>query len=109
MSEISTKQVKHVAKLANITLTSNEIDIFSKQLSKVLAYMDELTKVDTKKVEPTYQLLDGTENITREDKVRKSLTQKQALSHAKQTYEGYFVAENVCGKKVKRKSVTRRI
>jgi aspartyl-tRNA(Asn)/glutamyl-tRNA(Gln) amidotransferase subunit A len=87
--------VKDIAKLANLTLTEQELKLYSSQFKAILGYIDQLGKVDTKGVKPTFQTLDNTTNVLREDKIKKSLTQKQALSSASKSYQGYFVADHV--------------
>ena len=104
--------VRHIAQLANLPLTDKEVEIFRPQLEQILCYVDKLAKVDTAGVEPTFQVLDNTCNIWREDKVSgHCLTQKEALSQAATTHQGYFVADNVFGGKKVRlpKKITRPI
>ncbi|MBU3957016.1 Asp-tRNA(Asn)/Glu-tRNA(Gln) amidotransferase subunit GatC [Patescibacteria group bacterium] len=86
---LSKDQVKHIAKLANLKLTSAEINKFQKQLSEVLEYVEQLNKLDTKKVEPTSQVT-GLENVFREDEPKPSLSQEEVLSGAKNTEKGMF-------------------
>lgn len=81
--------VSHVAKLANLPLTDEEKKKFEVQLEETLAYVDQLKEIPTEKV-PTTNQVTGLENITREDLVKPSLTQKQALKNAKSTKNGYF-------------------
>jgi len=87
--------VEDVAKLAHLTLTKQELEIYSKQFKDILGYIDQLNQVDTNGIKPTFQTLDNTVNIYREDKVKPGLSQKQALSAALKTYQGYFVADHV--------------
>jgi len=61
-------EVRHVAKLARIDLTDNDVKKFSKQLSDVLDYMDILSDVDTDDVEMTNQVT-GIKNAMRKDEV----------------------------------------
>jgi aspartyl-tRNA(Asn)/glutamyl-tRNA(Gln) amidotransferase subunit C len=63
---ISKEEVKHVAKLARIKLTEEEGDKFSKELSAILDFIDQLNEVDTKGIEPLAQVT-GLENVMRED------------------------------------------
>lgn len=91
---LSEKQVKHVAKLANLKLTEKEIKKFQKQLSDILKYVGQLEKVDTKGVEPTSQVT-GLENVFREDEPGLSLSQKEALSGAKKKSKGFFETKAV--------------
>lgn len=86
--------ISHVAKLANLPLTDEEKKKFEKQLEETITYVESLDKVDTKGVEPTSQVT-GLENVTREDVVKPSLTQEQALSNAKQTHNGFFKVKGI--------------
>jgi len=81
--------VSHVAKLANLPLSDEEKKKFEKQLSETLDYVAQLEEIDTKGVEPTSQVT-GLENVTREDEVTPSLSQKEALKNAKSTHNGFF-------------------
>lgn len=92
--KLTKEKVKHIGKLANIELTPEEIKTFQKQLSEILDYVNKLQELNTSNIEPTSQVT-GLQNVFREDKVEKSLTQKQALSNAKKTYKGFFVTKRV--------------
>lgn len=81
--------VKHIAKLANLSLKHEEGKKFEKQLSEILSYVEKLKEVDTKNVEITSQVT-GLENITRKDEITSSLTQEEALSNAKSQHNGLF-------------------
>ena len=70
MTQLTQDQVRHVAKLARLKLSEAEVEKFSKQLSAVFSYMEELNEVNTDNVLPTSQVT-GLENITREDKVQR--------------------------------------
>ena len=98
--------VKDIAKLANLTLTNKELNLYSTQFKAILGYIEQLGKVNTKGVKPTFQTIDNTTNILREDKVKPGLTQKQALSAAKKSYQGYFVADHVFDKETVTKKTT---
>lgn len=84
--------VKHVAKLANLPLSSDEEEKYSEQLSEILEYVDQLNEVDTSSVEPTYNVT-GLNNVTREDAPSPSLTQEEVLSNAFQKKNGFFVTK----------------
>ena len=87
--EISKQQVEHVAKLARLEVSEDEKAMFARQLSAILTYMDQLKEVDTEGVEPTATVL-PTENVWREDAVKPSLTQEQALANAPDQTDGFF-------------------
>lgn len=86
---ISKQQVQHIANLANLFLTKQEIKKFQKQLGDILDYIEILNELDTKEAEPTSQVT-GLENIFREDKINNHLSQNDALSGAKSKHKGYF-------------------
>ena len=86
----SEKTVKKVAETARLSLTSAELRKISKDLNTILKAFKELDKVVTGKgVKPSFQPLE-VKNVTRKDKVRPGLTQKQALANTKQKEGGYF-------------------
>lgn len=87
-------QVKYVAKLANLPLTSEEEEKYSEQLSKILGYIEQLNQVDTKNVEPTFNVT-GLNSVMSEDKPQTGLSQEEALSNAPQTRGGMFVTKGV--------------
>ncbi len=86
--------IAHIAKLANLTLTEEEKKKFQKQLEETVDYIEGLSEVETKDVEPISQVT-GLENITREDKVTRSLSQEEALKNAKSTHKGYFKVKGI--------------
>lgn len=87
-------QVKHVAKLANLPLTSEEEEKYSEQLSKVLDHIDQLNKVDISKVEPRFNMTDKS-NVMSEDETIPSLSQEEALSNASKKSGGFFETKGV--------------
>lgn len=86
--------VPHVAKLAELPLTPDEKTKFDKQLEETVKYVEELNGVDTKGIEPTSQVT-GLENITRNDEVKPSLQQEQALQNAKSKHNGFFIVDAI--------------
>jgi aspartyl-tRNA(Asn)/glutamyl-tRNA(Gln) amidotransferase subunit C len=86
--------VPHVAKLANLPLSTEEIKKFGSQLEETLSYIEQLQEIDTTSVQPTSNVT-GLENITRQDVAKTSLTQKQALSNAKKTRYGSFEVDAI--------------
>ena len=81
--------IDHLAKLANLPLSSEEKQKFEKQLSETLEYVQKLESVDTKDVQPTSQVT-GLENVLREDEAAPSLSQEEVLKNAKSKHNGFF-------------------
>lgn len=91
---ISKDQVKHVAQLAGLTLTSSQVEKFTLQLGDTLDYINRLKKVATEGVCPTSQVT-GLENVYREDKTRPSLSQEEVLSNTGEKHKGYFLIKAI--------------
>ncbi|MEI8360626.1 MAG: Asp-tRNA(Asn)/Glu-tRNA(Gln) amidotransferase subunit GatC [bacterium] len=66
--KLTREEIEHVARLARLELTIEEVERYGNQLSGVLTYIDQLREVDTTGVEPTAQIT-GLENAWREDVV----------------------------------------
>jgi len=94
--DITGQEVEHIAKLARLELTEDEQRTFSRQLSAILTYMDELKTLDTSGVEPTATGL-LQENVFRDDTVRPSLSQEQALMNAAEQADGCFRVPRILG------------
>ena len=92
--KLTADQVRHVAKLANLPLSSEEEEKYAEQLSKILEYVDQLNSVDTKNVEPTFNV-SGQENVISKDESIASLSQKEALQNAPKKENGLFVTKGV--------------
>ena len=86
---ISKQEVERVAKLARLEIGEGEKDAFSKQLSSILTYIEELKSWDTTGIEPTATVLEQT-NVLGEDRAQPSLTVEQALMNAPDSDGGYF-------------------
>lgn len=92
--KLTQDQVKKTAKLANLNLTAEEEFLYSEQLSKILDYIDQLNKVDTLGVEPTFNVT-GLNNVMRADDTDKSLTQEEALKNTSNKKDNMFVTKGV--------------
>jgi aspartyl-tRNA(Asn)/glutamyl-tRNA(Gln) amidotransferase subunit C len=81
MPSISRSDVKHVADLARLHLTEDELDRMQVQLSNILGAIDTLQEVDTSQVGPTASVIQ-LENVMREDAARPGLRREAALANA---------------------------
>jgi len=98
MRKISKKQVFHIADLARLSLKAREVEKLAAQLSETLDYVEVLKELDQEiKDLPSTTQVTNLQNVFREDRVRPSLSQKEALSNAKKTYKGYFVTKAIFG------------
>ena len=96
LSMLSLDAVKKIAKLANLTLTEEELLKYQQQLSETLDYIKVLDELDTSSVAPTFQVT-GLVNKLRDDVVKSSLSPTKVLENAKESARGYIVTERVLG------------
>lgn len=78
---ITEEQVRHVAKLASLELSDEEILSYQKDLSEILTHVESLSQVDTTNVKPTSHV-HGSVNAFRDDVAKKSLPKEEALKNA---------------------------
>ena len=91
---LSQKEVEHIARLAHLRLSPEELSRMREQLSVILDYMQILREVDTSAVPPTAQIL-PLENITRPDQATPSIPSDEALANAPQRDAGFFAVPKV--------------
>jgi len=96
VSTISRDEVAHLAKLARLAVTEDELDLFAGQLDVILDAVAKVSEVATDDVPPTSHAVPLT-NVFREDEVRPGLTQEQALSGAPAAEEGRFRVPRILG------------
>jgi aspartyl-tRNA(Asn)/glutamyl-tRNA(Gln) amidotransferase subunit C len=86
---IDRDQVLHVARLARLELTPEEVERFGGELSKVLDHIEKIGELDLDGVEPTSHVV-PLENVLRADEPRPSLSRERALAEAPAPIEGGF-------------------
>lgn len=91
---IETNDVEMVAGLSRLRLSPEEAVAAGEDLEKFLTYVENLKSVDTDEVEPTTYAL-PMKNVFREDVVKASLRQEEALSNAPEKDGGYFKVPRV--------------
>ena len=87
-------EVLHVANLARLSLLPAEIELFTRQLNDILAYVEKLQELDTAGVEPLAHVI-PVFNVFREDVVKDGLDREAALSNAPAREEGAFVVPRI--------------
>jgi aspartyl-tRNA(Asn)/glutamyl-tRNA(Gln) amidotransferase subunit C len=90
--KFSETEVRYVADLANLRLSPEETVRMANDLGSIVTYMEQLNELDTSNVEPMAQVLyDAEETATlREDIVRPTLSNSDALRNAAISGAGYF-------------------
>ena len=96
MAHITRDDVAHVARLARLQLTDEELDTFTDQLARVLDHARDVQALDLADVPPTshpYPL----RNVMRPDEVRPSLDRDEVLAAAPAAEDGQFRVPPVLG------------
>lgn len=88
MTQITRETVLHIASLARLRLSEDEVDALKTDLSKIVSYVAELDEVDTSGVPPTSHMAATT--ATRPDRQQHGLTQAEALREAPRSISGGF-------------------
>lgn len=92
---IDIKITKRIAHLAKIELNEKEIEEYSKDLSKILSWMEELQKVDVKGIEPVTSVNDN-KLFEREDlEFKEKIEKEEILLNAPDKNEDYFIVPKV--------------
>ena len=92
--KISPEEVKHVADLARLEMTSEEVESMTQQLDGILSYVAKLNELDTEGVQPTTHAI-SIVNVFREDLVKPSLDREDVLANAPQQDNESFVVPKV--------------
>jgi aspartyl-tRNA(Asn)/glutamyl-tRNA(Gln) amidotransferase subunit C len=94
---LSEKEVRYVADLANLRLSDEEVARMRQDLGQILTHIEQLNELDTRNVDPMAQVLYSADEIAtlREDVPHTSLTNADALANASLSGAGYFKVPRV--------------
>ncbi|HZO92290.1 MAG TPA: Asp-tRNA(Asn)/Glu-tRNA(Gln) amidotransferase subunit GatC [Candidatus Baltobacteraceae bacterium] len=83
--------IRHVARLARLALTEDEVSLYGAQLGDLMAHVDALGRLDTAEVPATAQVVPS-RNVRRADALRPEtmLTHEAALANAPRAEHGFF-------------------
>jgi aspartyl-tRNA(Asn)/glutamyl-tRNA(Gln) amidotransferase subunit C len=93
--KVTVETVDHIAKLASLSLSATEREMFARQLDQILEYAESIQALDTKDVEPMSHA--RTSEIFRADEPHTSLPRAQALAAAPDPADGLFRVPKVIG------------
>jgi len=96
MSRITRAEVEHVAQLARLALTVDEIDALTPELAAILEHAAELSALDTEGVPPTAHPLPLV-NVFRADEPRPGLPRDDVLAEAPDAEDGRFRVPRILG------------
>ena len=89
MPTISRDEVAHLARLARLAVTEEELDLFAGQLDVILTSVARVSEVAAEDIPPTSHAV-GLTNVFRADSPHPGLTQQEALLGAPATEDGRF-------------------
>lgn len=95
-ARISPDDVRHVARLARLAVTDDEVELFAGQLAAVLDHAQDVEALDTAGVPPTAHPL-PLENVLRDDVARPGLDRDEVLAMAPEAQDGRFRVPRILG------------
>jgi aspartyl-tRNA(Asn)/glutamyl-tRNA(Gln) amidotransferase subunit C len=91
---VSTEQVRHIAKLARIAMSDEEIERLAPELNNILGWIEQLGEVDTEGVEPLTAVIDQKLRL-RDDVVTEGNIRDEILANAPEAQHGFFAVPKV--------------
>lgn len=92
--KLTREQVAHIAELARLSLTDEEMALYQEQLSAVLEYAERLQALETDAISPTATVL-PVHNVMRNDDPCPSMAQEDILANAPEAEDGCFRVQAV--------------
>ncbi|APG28897.1 asparaginyl/glutamyl-tRNA amidotransferase subunit C [Syntrophotalea acetylenivorans] len=92
--KITRTQVEHVAQLARLALSKDELEALTSEMDAILGYVEKLNELDTDHIVPTAHAV-PMENAFREDTARPSIGTEKALQNAPEANDGCFLVPKV--------------
>ena len=96
MTKITTEEVRHVANLARLWVSDDEVQTFTSQLEGLLEHFSAISSIDTAGIKPTSHPIE-INNVFRKDVPKPSLTQEQVLSNAPKMEDSRFAVPQILG------------
>jgi aspartyl-tRNA(Asn)/glutamyl-tRNA(Gln) amidotransferase subunit C len=95
--EITTQTVDKLSNLAQLQFSETEKEEIKADLNKMIGFIEQLEKIDTKGVEPLLHISDAV-NVLREDKIAGSISREDALLNAPSSDGQFFTVPKVIKK-----------
>lgn len=92
--KITPENVRHVAQLARIALTDEQIGVIGRQLNDIVEYVAQLKEINTNNIEPTSHVI-PLKNIFREDAKSPSLPRQEMLKNAPDCNERFYIVPKI--------------
>ena len=91
---VSTEQVRHIAKLARIAMSDDEIERLAPELNNILGWIEQLAEVNTDGIEPLTAVIDQKLRL-RDDVVTEGNIRDEILANAPEAQHGFFAVPKV--------------
>ena len=91
---VSTQQVRHIAKLARIAMSDDEVERLVPELNNILGWVEQLAEVNTDGVEPLTAVIDQKLRL-RDDIVTEGNIRDEILANAPEAQHGFFAVPKV--------------
>jgi aspartyl-tRNA(Asn)/glutamyl-tRNA(Gln) amidotransferase subunit C len=91
---VSTEQVRHIAKLARIAMSDEEIERLAPELNNILGWVEQLGEVNTDGIEPLTAVIDQKLRL-RDDVVTEGNIREEILANAPEAQHGFFAVPKV--------------
>lgn len=91
---VDTQQVRHIARLARIAMSDEEIEALVPELNNILGWVEQLGEVDTQGVEPLTAVIENRLRL-REDAVTAGDRRDEILANAPAAEHGFFAVPKV--------------
>lgn len=95
--EINYETIDHLARLAKLKFEDDQKESIREDLAKIIAFVDKIEELDTDNVEPLVHINQEI-NVLREDEVKETISQAQALKNAPSKDSDYFKISTVLSK-----------
>ena len=86
--------VKHISKLARISLDENKVESLSKDLTSIMKFIESLKKLNTDKTTPLTSII-NTSLVSRKDEVKDGKIRDQILKNSPEKNDEFFVVPKV--------------
>ncbi len=91
---IDKETIKHISKLARISLDEKQVDNLSKDLSSIIKFIKKLNKLNTDDIEPLTSIIDASLRF-RKDEILEGKIREQILKNSPEKNEEFFVVPKV--------------
>ncbi len=91
---LSKQEVEHVAELARLSFSQEELEQLTRELDSILTYMEQLRQVSTQGIKPTTHAMELF-NVFREDRILPSMEPKEVLANAPRRFGDTFQVPRV--------------